>query len=379
MTRVRFAAPEDVMRRAIELARLGAGHVEPNPQVGAVIVDDRLQLVAEGFHERYGAAHAEVAAIAAAGEGARGATLYVTLEPCCHMGKTPPCTEAVIAAGLKKVVVGAQDPFPQVAGRGLARLREAGLTVEVGLLEMEVRGLIAPFRKLVETGLPWVHAKWAMTLDGRIASRTGASKWISNAASRAVVHSLRGRMDAIVIGRGTALADDPLLTARPAGPRVAARVVFDSRAQLHPDSQLVRTAGAAPVIVAAGPQAPSERIRALRERGVEVLEMDPDRCTIGGHPAARAVVEELGRRRFTNILVEGGAELLGAFFDSRLVDEVHIFVSSKLLGGALAKSPIGGTGRDVPPDLPDVAHPQVELLDGDVYIHGRIEGQREVV
>jgi pyrimidine deaminase RibD-like protein len=201
-----FASPADVMRRAIELARRGEGSVEPNPMVGAVLVDDRGACLGEGFHERFGGPHAEVHALTRAGEQARGATLYVTLEPCCHHGKTPPCVDALLAAGLRRVVVGMQDPFPLVAGGGIARLRQAGVDVDVGLLEPEVRRLTAPFRKRIETGLPWVHAKWAMTLDGKIASRTGHSRWISSAASRAVVHRLRGRMDAILIGIGTALA-----------------------------------------------------------------------------------------------------------------------------------------------------------------------------
>lgn len=232
MMSVTFPTPADVMRRALELARQGEGYVEPNPMVGAVIVDDYLQCLGEGFHRQFGGPHAEVNALREAGARAQGATLYVTLEPCNHHGKTPPCVDAVLQAGLRRVVVGMPDPFAKVNGAGIARLREHGVAVEVGLLEAEVRRLNAPFRKLVETGIPWVHAKWAMTLDGKIAARTGHSQWISGAASRAVVHRLRGRMDAIVIGIGTALADDPLLTARPAGPRVATRVVLDSTARL---------------------------------------------------------------------------------------------------------------------------------------------------
>jgi len=270
------------MRRAIELARLGIGLVEPNPPVGAVIVDDELRLIGEGWHERFGGAHAEVAAIAQAGAKARGGTLFVTLEPCCHTGKTPPCTEAVIAAGLKRVVVGMSDPFPQVAGRGIRQLREAQIDVEVGLLGPEARLLAAPFCKLVETGLPYVHAKWAMTLDGRIASHSGASKWISNAASHALAHKLRGRMDAILVGIGTVLADDPLLTARPAGPRTATRIVFDGRGRLPIDSQLVRTLDQAPLLVVTGPQAPRESLARLRDKGVEVFECGPAGAVSGG-------------------------------------------------------------------------------------------------
>src|SRR5262249_36407913 len=193
---------EKWMQRALELAERGRGYVEPNPLVGAVLVRDGL-LLGEGWHERYGEAHAEVNALAAAGVMARGATLYVTLEPCCHYGKTPPCTDAILRAGVKRVVAAMEDPFTQVAGQGAARLRAAGVPVEVGVCEAEARRLNAPYLKLLRTGRPYVHAKWAMTLDGKIATRTGDSKWISNEASRRIVHELRGRMDAIIVGIGT--------------------------------------------------------------------------------------------------------------------------------------------------------------------------------
>jgi diaminohydroxyphosphoribosylaminopyrimidine deaminase/5-amino-6-(5-phosphoribosylamino)uracil reductase len=345
--------------------------VEPNPAVGAVIVDDQLRLVGEGWHERFGEPHAEVGALAEGGERARGATLFVTLEPCCHFGKTPPCVAAIIAAGIKKVVIGMQDPFPQVAGKGVAQLREANIDVEVGLLGPEVRLLTAPFCKLVETGRPYVHAKWAMTLDGRIASHSGASKWISNAASRAVAHQLRGRMDAIVVGIGTVLADDPLLTARPPGPRIATRIVFDSRARLPLESQLVRTVDAAPLLVVVGPGAPPDKIAGLRGKGAEVLECGPASSAAGtGPPDPVVILAELGRRRTTNVLVEGGSAILGAFFDGQLIDEAHVFVAPKLLGGSHAKPPLSGTGRPAPLELPDLEDPAIEILDGDVYLHG---------
>lgn len=366
-----FASREAVMRRAIDLARQGAGFVEPNPMVGAVIVDDELQLVAEGWHEQFGGPHAEVNAMARAGLMARGATLFVTLEPCCHFGKTPPCVDAVIAAGLRKVVIGMQDPFAEVAGRGIQRLREANIEVDVGLLGAQVRRLAAPFCKLVERKLPYVHAKWAMTLDGRIASRTGTSQWISNAASRARVHQLRGRMDAILVGVGTAIADDPLLTARPPGPRIATRVVFDSRARLSVESQLVKTIDQAPLLVVTGPQAASENIARLKEQGAEIFQCGPEQSgPCGIRPSPMAVLAELGRRRMTNVLFEGGSELLGTVFDLQLVDELHAFACPKLLGGAAAKSPLAGAGRAAPSDVPDVIDPEIELLDGDVYIHG---------
>lgn len=369
MNRV-LASPEDVMRRALELARRGIGLVEPNPPVGAVLVDAGLQLLGEGWHERFGGPHAEIAALAQAGARARGATLFVTLEPCCHVGKTPPCTEALIAAGIKKCFVAMRDPFPQVAGRGIERLREAGIEVEVGLLGAEARRVAAPFCKLVETGLPYVHAKWAMTLDGRIASPTGASKWISNPASRAIVHRLRGRMDAIVVGIGTVLCDDPLLTARPAGPRIAARILFDSQARLPHDSQLASTADRVPVMVVTGPGASRERLDKLRALGVEICECPTAPGADSSRPDPGALLAELGRRRMTNVLVEGGGELLGSFFDRQLIDEYHVFVAPKLLGGSGSKSPLAGTGRASPSEFPDIADAEIEILDGDIYIHG---------
>lgn len=358
---------EQAMRRAIELARRGLGWVEPNPAVGAVLVADDGRVIGEGWHERFGGPHAEVMALAAAGEAARGATLFVTLEPCCHFGKTPPCSRAVIAAGIRRVVVGTLDPAAHANGGGIAELKAAGIEVELGLLGREARRLIAPFAKLMTTGLPWVHAKWAMTLDGRIASKTGSSRWITNEASRAVVHQLRSRMDAILVGVGTVLADDPLLTARPAGPRNSTRIVLDSTARTPLESQLVRTAGEAPVMVATTDHAPAERVAALRAAGVEVLVLPAD---TDGHPELRALMLELGRRRLTNVLVEGGSGVLGGLFDHGLIDEVHAFVAGKLIGGAAAAAPFSGAGRADMRDALSLVESSVQVLDGNVYLHG---------
>jgi diaminohydroxyphosphoribosylaminopyrimidine deaminase/5-amino-6-(5-phosphoribosylamino)uracil reductase len=387
---MQFGTPEAVMRRAIELARRGAGRVEPNPMVGAVVVDHELRLIAEGWHEQFGGPHAEVHALRQAGAQAHGATLYVTLEPCAHLGKTPPCTEAVLASGVARVVIGSHDPFPQVNGRGIARLRQGGLLVETGLLDHEVRQLNAPFRKLIQSGQPWVHAKWAMTLDGRIASRSGASQWISNAVSRGRVHDLRGRMDAILVGVGTAVADDPLLTARPPGPRTAMRVVVDSQARLPLDSQLVRTARDGRVLVATTEQARLSRRTALAAAGVEVLVLpsaanatfrgteaaqppvDAPGVSAGGWVDLPALLSVLGARRMTNVLVEGGGVLLGSLHDQRLIDEAHVFIAPRLLGGAAAQSPVLGWGVDHPGAGWTLEEPQVEVLDGDVYVHGRM-------
>ncbi len=351
------------MRRALQLAERGRGHVEPNPLVGAVIVRDEREISA-GWHERFGGPHAEVNALATAGSAAAGATLYVTLEPCCHHGKTPPCTDAILRAGIRRVVAAMPDPFPAVAGKGLQRLCKAGLAVEVGLCLAEAEQLNAPYRKLLSTGRPWVHAKWAMTLDGKIATRTGDSRWISNEESRRLVHELRGRMDAIGVGIGTALADDPQLTARPAGPRTAVRVVLDSSARLPLTSRLVRTATEVPTLVACSSVLGEHAFR-LRERGCEILELAAGQ---GGVDVC-ALLDELGRRRMTNILVEGGAGVLGSFLDAGALDEVHVFVAPRLVGGAGALTPIAGRGVERIAEALQLARWQLQDVGGDLYVH----------
>lgn len=346
------------MQRALELARLGRGFVEPNPMVGAVLVREE-QLVGEGFHERFGAAHAEVNAIRQAGESARGATLYVTLEPCCHQGKTPPCTEAVIYAGIRRVVAAMRDPFPKVASGGVAALREAGIAVEVGEMDAEARDLNAPYLTLLERGRPFVHAKWAQTLDGKIASRTGHSQWISGEESRRFVHEWRGKMDAILVGAGTVRADDPQLTARPPGPRTPLRIVLTRSGELA-DCQLLRTAQEIPVLVA-GPRFTYDQRARYESFGCDLFEL----TDIG------SLLAELGRRRMTNLLVEGGSEILGAFGDGDWIDEVHIFIAPKLLGGRDALPPFGGAGSE----RVDWAHAfefrDIKQFGRDVYINAR--------
>jgi diaminohydroxyphosphoribosylaminopyrimidine deaminase/5-amino-6-(5-phosphoribosylamino)uracil reductase len=353
------------MQRALELAERGRGAVEPNPLVGAVLVqDDRI--VGEGWHERFGQAHAEVNALENAGERARGATLYCTLEPCCHQGKTPPCTDAILRAGVTRVIAAMLDPFPKVAAMGLARLRAAGLHVESGMCEAEARRLNAPYLKLLATGQPYVHAKWAMTLDGKIATACRDSKWISNETSRRWVHDLRGRVDAILVGRGTVEADDPLLTARPPGPRTPLRIVLDRGAKLSLTSRLVRTLDDAPLMVVTASGMDSERASALSDAGCEVLSLP---CT-DYRSMVQPLLNELGRRRFTNLLIEGGSTVLGSFRDGAAIDCVHVFVAPWLLGGAQALSPIGGQGSMRVADGLPIDAWSFEAMDGDLLIHG---------
>jgi diaminohydroxyphosphoribosylaminopyrimidine deaminase / 5-amino-6-(5-phosphoribosylamino)uracil reductase len=356
---------QEYVARALELAARGRGRVEPNPMVGAVVVRDGT-IVGEGWHERFGRAHAEVNALRQAGDHAQGSTLYVTLEPCSHFGKTPPCVGAAIAAGVRRVVAAMLDPFPQVAGQGAERLRTAGIPVDVGVGEGAARRLNAPYLKRLATGRPWVHAKWAMTLDGKIATRTGESKWITGDESRAYVHELRGRMDAIIVGKGTLLADDPLLTARPSGPRTATRVVLTATAEGMPAScRLLDTIADAPVLVATTVAA-ADALSGWRERGAEVLPF----AAVDRRLDVRLVLTELGRRGMTNVLVEGGADTLGRFRDAGEMDEVHAFVAPTLIGGTAAPTPLGGLGVSHLGDARHLADWTVERVGNDVLIHG---------
>jgi diaminohydroxyphosphoribosylaminopyrimidine deaminase / 5-amino-6-(5-phosphoribosylamino)uracil reductase len=360
-----MTADSEHMRRALALAERGRGGVEPNPMVGAVVVDAAGRVVGEGWHERFGGPHAEVHAFAHAGELARGGTLYVTLEPCCHHGKTPPCTDAVLKAGVRRVVAAMSDPFPKVAGGGIGLLRAAGVTLEVGVCEAEARELNAPYLKLLSTGTPWVIAKWAMTLDGKIATRTGDSKWISNEGSRRRVHELRGRVDAIIVGRGTVIADDPLLTARPPGPRVATRVVLSASGELPERCKLLETIGEAPVIVytAAGNEG---KLAVWRERGAEIVPVSREAT-----PSARQVLQDLGARHFTNILVEGGAGVLGSLLDADAIDEVHAYVAPLLVGGDSGLSPVAGVGVEWIRDAKRFGGVTAEVIDGDVWVKAK--------
>jgi diaminohydroxyphosphoribosylaminopyrimidine deaminase/5-amino-6-(5-phosphoribosylamino)uracil reductase len=358
------------MLRALELARRGQGFVEPNPMVGCVIVAGE-EVVGEGWHQQFGGPHAEAYALAAAGERARGATMFVTLEPCCHQGKTPPCTTAIIDAGVRRVVAAMRDPFPQVSGGGLKRLATAGIDVELGLHEADAQALNAPYVKLLSTGRPWVIAKWAMTLDGKIATRGGYSKWISGEAARQVAHQLRGRVDAVLIGRKTAQLDDPLLTSRLDGAspsRVATRIVVDSNAGLASFSQLIRTAPQFPTLIATGPDAPEKELRRLAAAGCEVLPFAPP----SRHERLLQLLDELGRRKMTNLLVEGGSSLLGSLFDAREINEVHVFIASKLFGGQKARSPMRGAGIEQIADALTIDNRRLEVLGDDLYFSGRI-------
>lgn len=340
-------AEVDYLTRALELADLAVGRTSPNPAVGAVVVKNGL-IVGEGFTQPPGSAHAEVVALAAAGRHADGADLYVTLEPCCHHGRTPPCTDAIVAAGVRAVRVATLDPFPEVNGRGVEILRRAGIEVEVGEHAREADRLNAAFFHFVRTGRPFVTAKWAMTLDGRIATRTGDSRWVSGEEARRLVHRERDASDAIVVGVQTVLVDDPLLTVRldPSDDiraprsRQPLRVVLDGQGRTPLAGRLLSSALAGPVLIATTPKAPADRIERLRAAGAEVVVFPEaaDRVDLG------AVLNELGRRGAIRVLVEGGSEVTGAFFEQRFIDRVLAFVAPKLVGGRVALGPLGGNG-----------------------------------
>jgi diaminohydroxyphosphoribosylaminopyrimidine deaminase/5-amino-6-(5-phosphoribosylamino)uracil reductase len=332
--------------------------------VGAAVVADG-RIVGVGHHEHFGGPHAEVFALDRAGPLAAGATLYVTLEPCCHHGKTPPCTEAILGSGVSRVVAAMKDPFPKVDGGGLSRLRSEGIEVEVGLMAEQALRLNGPYLKRLATGLPYVTAKWAMTLDGKTATTSGDSRWISGPRSRSLVHETRGRMDAILVGIGTVLADHPMLDARPPGPRIAARVILDSQGRLPLDGRLVATARQIPVWVAVTDRAPSDRIDALEKMGCEVLRFNG----LGPVPIL-PLLGELGRRRITNLLVEGGGMVLGAFLDAGQVDEVDAFIAPLVEGGSHPFSPFRGEGQRLMGNALRVDRPEISVIDGDVRIRG---------
>lgn len=330
----------DLMQRAVVLARRGEGRVEPNPMVGCVVARNG-EAVGEGWHQQFGGPHAEVEAIEAARGDVRGATLAVTLEPCNHTGKTPPCCDLLIERGIARVLVGCIDPHPSVNGSGIRRLRAAGIDVEVIPECGPAIDLIRPFQKLQRTGRPWVIAKWAMSLDGKIATTSGESRWITSSESRAAAHRVRGKVDAILVGSGTVRADDPLLTARPAGPRTALRVVCDSRCSLSSESALARTAREVPVLVACTSDHDQANRRRLEKCAVEFVVLNGESYTA----RMGELLDLLGSHSCTNLLAEGGSGVLGSLAELGEIDEVHAFVAPLVLGGSRAPSPVGGAGR----------------------------------
>ena len=392
------------MRRAIELAKKGGGYVHPNPLVGCVVVKDG-EIIAEGYHEKYGEFHAERNALTRCQSETKGASLYVTLEPCCHYGKTPPCTEIIIEKGIKKVFVGILDPNPLVAGKGVKILQDAGIEVEVGLCEDEIRELNKEFLKYITTKRPYVIMKTAMTLDGKIAAYTGDSRWVTNEESRKMVHQLRSEMAGVIVGIGTVLADDPMLNVRLEGnPHQPIRIVVDSNLRIPIDSQLVKTTREYRTIVANTVISSDRResrpersesfcqrqknllqtdeisplrsasvemtktMRTLESFGVELLECQSN----NGHVDINDLMTKLGSKGIDSLLLEGGGTLNAAFLEAGCVDEVWAFIAPKIIGGEMAKTPVSGKGIAKMSDAIQLQNIDIQNVNGDILIKGKI-------
>ncbi len=371
------------MQRAIALAKKGAGFVNPNPMVGCVVVKDN-EIITEGYHEYYGGLHAERNALTNSTADCKDATLYVTLEPCCHYGKTPPCTEIIIEKGIKKVVVGLLDPNPLVAGKGIKILEDAGIEVVTGVEVEEIKDLNKVFLKYIKTKRPYVLLKTAMTLDGKIASYTGDSKWITNEKSRQLVHKLRSEMMGIVAGIGTVKADNPMLncrlevqqpTANSQQPNIhqPIRIIIDTKASISLESNIVKTANEYKTILAIGQQSTVDsqqtKIDELKSLNVDILYCEEK----DGHVDINDLMIKLGQKGIDSILLEGGATLNAAFLEAGCVDEVYAFIAPKIIGGEHSKSPVGGQGIELMKDAIMLKDIKIETFDNDILIKGKIK------
>lgn len=356
------------MRRAIELAKRGGGFVHPNPLVGCVVVKNG-EIIAEGYHERYGGFHAERNALTNCKSNIKDTILYVTLEPCCHYGKTPPCTEIIIEKGIKKVFVGILDPNPLVAGKGIEILKNAGIQVETGICEEEIKELNKVFLKYITTKIPYVIMKTAMTLDGKIATNTGDSKWITNEDSRKIVHQLRSEMAGVVVGIGTAMIDNPMLNCRLDGiHHQPTRIIVDSNLSISIDNQLVTTAKEYKTIVATTQTHFPEREKKLQEMNVEILHCGEK----NGHVDINDMLAKLGAQGIDSLLLEGGGTLNSAFLGAGCVDEVYAFIAPKIVGGKEAPSPVSGTGIEKMSNAIILQNIDTQYINGDILIKGRI-------
>jgi diaminohydroxyphosphoribosylaminopyrimidine deaminase / 5-amino-6-(5-phosphoribosylamino)uracil reductase len=375
MPAIRTDSDRAHLARAIELAERGAGQVKPNPVVGAVIARAE-EVLGEGWHERYGGPHAEVQAIrSCGGADIKGATLYVSLEPCCHEGKTPPCTDAIVASGIERVVVACDDPSEKASGRSLGILRDEGIDVVMADGELATRARLQnqAFRKHARVGRPWVLFKSAMTLDGKVATRAGDSQWISSERSRLLAHRWRASVDAVVVGIGTALADDPQLTARPDGvpaepERQPRRVVFDSLARLPTSSQLLSASERMPITLVVSRAAGRSDTDALEAAGAQVLV-----ATGENEPArVRSALDQLGSEGITSVLLEGGPHLAGAFLDAGEIDEIRLFLAPLLLGGRTARDPLEGEGVERISDALRALSLDCERVGEDLLVSARL-------
>lgn len=361
------ANDENFMRRALQLAAQAIGRTSPNPLVGCVIVKDN-EIIGEGFHHQAGTPHAEVHALRQAGKKAEGATAYVSLEPCSHFGRTPPCANALIKAGIQRVVIALQDPNPRVSGGGINRLREAGIQVEVGLYASEAEKLNRPFLKAIQTGLPYLVYKVASTLDGKIATETGDSRWISNEASRCYAHELRNQLDVILVGSETVLKDNPALTCRLPGGRDPVRVIIDGSLKVPLEAQVLSPISSAPCIIATSQAASQDKLERLKKLpNVEIWQYSTPRYV----PLKKLMID-LVTRGWNSVLLEGGGGLAGALFQSELVDEVEFFLAPKLIGGK-GPSPLSGLKIDKMAEALSLEIEEVSLDTGDLRVRARVQ------
>ena len=358
------------MQKALELAERGAGFVNPNPLVGALLVKES-RIIGEGWHAHYGGAHAERAALKSCTESTEGATMYVTLEPCCHYGKTPPCTEAIIGSGVTRVVAAMQDPNPRVAGKGFDQLRAAGIEVVIGIEEEFAREQNRVFLKYITTKKPWITLKCAMTLDGKIATHTGDSRWITGTESRIRVHEMRSRHTAILTGIGTLIADDPMLNVRleRQNLRQPVRIVADSSAQTPLGSQFVKTANSYRTIVAHTAFAKNSNLELLRRAGVETLLCKES----SGVVDIDDLCLKLGEMKIDSLLLEGGGAINYSFLQAGAVDEVYAFIAPKIVGGVSAKTPVEGRGIELMSSAIELNSVEMERIGCDILITGRIK------
>lgn len=355
---------EKFMKRALDLAVKAMGRTSPNPLVGCVIVKDE-QIVGEGYHLKAGTPHAEVHALAAAGEQARDATAYVTLEPCSHFGRTPPCAEALIRAGIKQVVVAMKDPNPLVSGRGIARLREVGIQVDVGLMFHEASLINEVFVKVITTGLPFVVYKTAMTLDGKIATETGDSRWVSTEVSRQYVHQLRDRYDVILAGSDTVILDDPTLTCRLPSGQDPVRLIVDGKLRIAENAQVLTSSAHSPCVIATTQAASHEKIERLNHLvGVEVWQYDTLR-----HVPLEKLLRDLVRRGWTSVLLEGGGGLAGTLIQDQRVDKIEFFIAPKLIGGN-GPSPLSGLHIECMAEAIALQDLHIDMYSGDLHVTG---------
>lgn len=370
-------AEEQFMKRAIELAKQGAGWTAPNPLVGAVVVKNG-RVIGEGYHRKYGELHAERNALAACTEDPAGATLYVTLEPCCHYGKTPPCTEIIIEKKIAKVVIGSRDPNPKVAGKGARILREHGIEVVEDYMREACDALNPVFFHYITTKTPYVVLKFAMTLDGKIATRTGASKWITGEAARNHVHQLRGRYAGILAGIGTVLADDPMLNCRIDGAHQPLRIILDSHLRIPMGSRLVRSAKEYPLLIVCNEsnrdrEEGASRIQKLEEAGAKVWTL-PEK---NGHPDLNVLMQRLGEEKIDSVLIEGGGTVNEAALKAHIVHHVYAYIAPKIFGGEDAKTPVEGSGIRLPQECAQLRLAKITVLLNDMLLEYDVEGETE--